>query len=78
MTDGPYRICRNPMLLGVFVYYIGLLIYLRSMKAVVVFVLFFAVMMVQVSSEEKRLEQDFGEEYREYKERTKKLIPFIW
>ena len=23
MTDGPYRICRNPMLLGVFIYYIG-------------------------------------------------------
>ena len=72
MTGGPYRICRNPMLLGVFIYYIGLLIYLRSTKAAVLFVLFFAVMMVQVSSEEKRLEQDFGEEYREYKKTTKK------
>ena len=78
MTDGPYRICRNPMLLGVFIYYIGLLICLRSVKAAVLFVLFFAVMMVQVSSEEKRLEQDFGEEYREYKKTTKKLIPYIW
>ena len=78
MTGGPYRLCRNPMLLGVFIYYIGLLIYLRSAKAAVLFVLFFAVMMVQVSSEEKRLEQDFGEEYREYKKTTKKLIPFIW
>lgn len=78
MTDGPYKLCRNPMLLGVFIYYIGLLICLRSVKAGVVFVLFFAIMMVQVSSEEKRLEQDFGEEYREYKKRTKKLIPFIW
>ena len=78
MTGGPYRICRNPMLLGVFIYYIGLLIYLRSTKAAVLFVLFFAVMMVQVSSEEKRLEQDFGEEYREYKKTTKKLIPYIW
>ena len=78
MTDGPYRICRNPMLLGVFIYYIGLLILFRSAKAAAVFVLFFAVMMVQVSSEEKRLEQDFGEEYREYKKTTKKLIPYIW
>ena len=78
MTGGPYMLCRNPMLLGVFIYYIGLLIYLRSAKAAVLFVLFFAVMMVQVSSEEKRLEQDFGEEYREYKKTTKKLIPFIW
>lgn len=57
---------------------IGLLILFRSAKAAAVFVLFFAVMMVQVSSEEKRLEQDFGEEYREYKKTTKKLIPYIW
>ena len=78
MTGGPYRICRNPMLLGVFIYYIGLLICLRSAKAAVLFALFFVVMMVQVSSEEKRLEQDFGEEYREYKKTTKKLIPYIW
>ena len=26
MTDGPYGICRNPMLLGVFIYHIGVLI----------------------------------------------------
>lgn len=78
MKDGPYKICRNPMLLGVFIYYIGLLICLMSWKAVLVFVLFFVIMMIQVSSEEKRLEQDFGEEYRDYKGKTKKLIPYIW
>ena len=78
MTDGPYRICRNPMLLGVFIYYIGLLICLQSWKAVVVFVLYFAIMMFQVDREEKRLEQDFGEAYIEYCKKTKKLIPYIW
>ena len=78
MTDGPYRICRNPMLLGVFIYYIGLLIFLASWKAVAVFVVYFAIMMVQVSREEKRLEADFGDAYKEYCAKTKKLIPFIW
>ena len=78
MTDGPYRLCRNPMLLGVFVYYLGLLVRLRSWKAAVVFLLFFLVMMKQVDSEEKRLERDFGEAYLAYKARTKKLIPFVW
>jgi protein-S-isoprenylcysteine O-methyltransferase Ste14 len=34
--------------------------------------------MVQVHSEEQRLEKDFGEAYRQYKARTRKLIPFIW
>ena len=36
------------------------------------------IMMVQVSHEEKRLEEDFGEEYREYCRNTSKLIPHIW
>ena len=41
-------------------------------------VLFAAVMMVQVNSEEKRLERDFGNDYLTYKAKTRKLIPFIW
>ena len=78
MTDGPYKICRNPMLLGVFIYYLGLVIFLHSWQAIMIFVLYFAIMMVQVSREEKRLEQDFGEAYTEYKKKKKKLIPYIW
>ena len=78
MTGGPYRICRNPMLLGVFIFYTGLVICLWSWQALVIFIAYVAIMMVQVSREEKRLEEDFGEAYREYKRRTKKIIPFIF
>lgn len=78
MTDGPYRLCRNPMLLGVFLFYIGILVYLRSWQALLIFAVFFVIMMVQVEREEKRLEEDFGEAYREYKRKTAKLIPYIW
>ena len=78
MTRGPYAICRNPMLLGVFIYYLGMLIYCWSWKAAAVFALYVIIMMVQVNREEQRLEQDFGDAYREYKARTKKIIPFLW
>ena len=78
LTEGPYKLCRNPMLLGVFLYDFALLIWFRSLAADLVFVVFFLVMMKQVESEEKRLERDFGEEYRAYKARTDKLIPFVW
>lgn len=78
MTGGPYRICRNPMLLGVFIFYTGLVICLWSWQALVIFIAYVAIMMVQVSREEKRLEEDFGEAYREYKKKTKKIIPFIF
>lgn len=78
MTEGPYRLCRNPMLLGVFIYYVGLVICLVSWRSITIFLAFFAAMMAQVHSEEKRLAEDFGEAYLEYKKKTKKLIPFIW
>lgn len=62
MTDGPYKLCRNPMLSGTYLYYIGILIALWSGWALLVFVVSATVMMLQVRSEEKRLEADFGQE----------------
>ena len=74
MTDGPYRWSRNPMLTGTYLYYIGVLIALWSWWALFVFVIIAAVMMLQVRSEEKRLEADFGQEYLDYKKRTGRFI----
>ena len=78
MTDGPYAICRNPMLLGVLVYYLGVVVMLASWQAVLVYIAYALIMSLQVSREEKRLEQDFGDAYAEYKRTTKRLIPFVW
>ena len=66
MVEGPYKINRNPMLTGTLVYLAGAAVWLWTWQAVVVLVAFFAIMMVQVLSEEKRLRRDFGEEYEEY------------
>ena len=74
MTDGPYRWSRNPMLSGTFLYYIGLLVALWSGWALLVFAVVVALMMIQVRSEEKRLEADFGEEYREYKKNVRRFF----
>ena len=74
MTDGPYKISRNPMLSGTYLYYIGVLIALWSGWALLVFAIIATVMMLQVRSEEKRLEADFGQEYLDYKKRTGRFI----
>lgn len=66
MTDGPYRLSRNPMLSGIFLYLIGICLWLWTWQSVLFFVLFVIVMSVQVYTEEKRLHRDFGEEYEEY------------
>ena len=74
MTEGPYKMSRNPMLSGTYLYYIGVLIALWSWWALLVFTVVAAAMMLQVRSEEKRLEADFGQEYLDYKKRTGMFI----
>ena len=78
MTEGPYRISRNPMLSGTYLYYIGIVVALWNWCALAIFVVVAALMMFQVCSEEKRLEADFGEEYLKYKKRTGRFFTFKW
>ena len=75
MTEGPYRLSRNPMLTGSFVYYAGVCIGLWTWQALAVFVAFIVIMLLQVRSEEKRLRKDFGEEYEAYCRRTGRFWP---
>ena len=79
MTDGPYRLSRNPMLTGIFVYLIGCCLWLWTWQSAVVFLVFVAIMLVQVRTEETRLRRDFGEEYEEYCKKVGRFLPFrLW
>ena len=73
MTDGPYRLNRNPMLTGTLIYLAGFAIWLWTWQAVVVWFLFFIIMFVQVLSEERRLHRDFGNEYDAYRRHTRRF-----
>ena len=70
MTDGPYRLCRNPMLVGIYLYDVGILLWLWSAMPLLIFIIEVILLTLQVRSEEKRLEQDFGQEYLDYKKRV--------
>ena len=76
MTEGPYRLSRNPMLTGSFVYFAGVCVLLWTWQALLIFVVFVVIMLLQVRSEEKRLRRDFGEEYEAYCGRTGRFWPF--
>ena len=78
MTDGPYKWSRNPMLSGTYLYYIGAMIALWNGWALLVFAIVATVMMLQVRSEEKRLEADFGQEYLDYKKSTGRFFTLRW
>lgn len=76
MTDGPYRLSRNPMLTGSFIYNASACVWLWTWQSLVVFVVFVVIMLVQVMTEEKRLRRDFGDEYEDYCRRTGRFLPF--
>lgn len=74
MTDGPYKYSRNPMLVGIYVFDLGVLLWLMSWWAWVVFVVEVFFLTLKVRSEEKRLAADFGEEYLHYKENVPRYL----
>ena len=76
IVQGPYAYCRNPMALGADLFYIGVSIWMGSLSAVGLTMLFAALSALYLKMiEEKRLEEYFGSEYLKYKQRTPFLIP---
>ena len=79
LTDGPYSLCRNPMLLGTILYYAGVSAYLSSVVAILGTVLFSVSMFVFVKLvEEREMSLRFGEEYTSYVQQTPFIIPRLF
>ena len=74
MTDGPYNFTRTPMLVGIYIYDIGVVFWLQSGWPLLVFAAEIVLLTLQVRSEEKRLEKDFGADYRAYKESVPRYL----
>jgi len=74
----PYSFCRNPMGLGMIVFYMGISVIVRSYLAAgaTVFIVLISVVYIK-TFEEKELALRFGEEYMQYKKATPFMIPRI-
>jgi protein-S-isoprenylcysteine O-methyltransferase Ste14 len=76
IVQGPYAHCRNPMTLGADLFYVGVSIWMGSLSAVGLTMLYAILSVVYLKViEEKRLEERFGSEYLKYKQRTPFIIP---
>lgn len=77
VVSGPYRLCRNPMLLGAILYYLGVGVYFGSLRIGVIMFLFSLIIgscYIKLI-EEQELQIKFGADYLEYKRRTPFLVP---
>jgi protein-S-isoprenylcysteine O-methyltransferase Ste14 len=74
---GPYRAVRNPMYLGAVSLLTGVGLWIRSPAIVVLAVAGLGLAHVFVLLyEEPTLEREFGREYREYRERVNRWLPW--
>ena len=75
VTGGVFGVTRNPMYLGMTLILLGIALLLGSATPLVV-VIVLAVLFDRafIAPEEKILEQTFGDQFREYRERVRKWI----
>ena len=74
VTRGIYRISRNPAFLGFDLIYLGILIAYPNAWHAVIVALAFYLFHQQIKSEERFLEEAFGQEYLDYKKSVRRYI----
>lgn len=78
VTTGLYQFIRNPTYLGLFLLNIGVWLIWPTWTVFLLNILFFIFLEVQVRCEEDYLFSIHGEQYSNYKNRTKRYLPFVY
>jgi protein-S-isoprenylcysteine O-methyltransferase Ste14 len=78
IAHGVYRFVRHPIYLGSTMACMGIPVYVSSLFGLLVMSALIPIFLNRIRIEERMLTDEFGDAYREYKETTRKLIPFIY
>ncbi len=75
VTHGPFRFSRNPMYLGMVTMLFGIAVIFGTLPLFIAALAHFAVMnFVFIPFEEKKMEKQFGEQFRDYMRRVRRWI----
>jgi protein-S-isoprenylcysteine O-methyltransferase Ste14 len=78
ITHGIYRFTRNPIYLGGIMVFAGLPVYAASVYGFLVMLTMIPIILFRIKMEEKMLAEHFGDDYEAYRNKTKRLIPFLF
>jgi len=78
VTDGIYRVIRNPSYLGLLILSLGWALAFRSGAGVLLAALNIPPLIARMNAEERLLHAQFGKEYEAYRARTWRLLPGLY
>jgi protein-S-isoprenylcysteine O-methyltransferase len=79
VQNGPYRLVRHPSYSGILICFLGLgLAMYNWLSLLCLLVLVSAAIIYRTRVEEAMLEEEFGNEYTEYRRRTSRLVPGLF
>lgn len=78
ITDGPYKLIRHPRYSGGILLGFGLGLVFNTWIGVIGSLIFIPIILFRIKDEEILMEEAFSENWQEYYQKTKRLIPFIY
>ncbi len=78
ITDGPFRYIRHPRYAGAILIAFGLSLTFRSWIGLIVSAVSIGFFLLRIRDEETLMAESFGEEWKRYCQRTRRLIPFVY
>jgi protein-S-isoprenylcysteine O-methyltransferase Ste14 len=78
ITSGPYRWLRHPMYLGLILFPMGIGLVFRSWPGALLPLLLAGLFIWRIGDEEALMQQEFGEQWERYCQRTWRFIPYLY
>ncbi len=78
VTTGPYRFVRHPIYTGMLVGFLGSALAMDRWRGVLAVALVLGAFIYKLRLEERWMTETFGDAYRDYRQRTRALIPFVY
>ena len=77
VTTGPYSLVRHPIYTGILTGLVGSAIVLGTYGSLVAMGLSVLIVVIRVRQEEGLLREQFGQEYDDYRKRSKAIVPWL-
>jgi protein-S-isoprenylcysteine O-methyltransferase Ste14 len=78
IRQGPYTVVRHPIYSGLLLSLLGVAVIVGEVRGLLGVGVFFLALWIKSSMEERFMLEEFGAEYRNYQQRVKALVPYIF